>query len=404
MKRINYLIILLISIFVFSGVGARSVEKLCEYNNVGNPTSQGAVTIKIYDDGSADAVVTMSRNEKTNNNENIQNWSSMKGTYNSKKTCPTHVSIYDNGTFSNMKVWAFYSESEAIASATENKATILTGTKSGKDASEEEKNLAITKINEFANSCNGIASMNFNPNSCKDSSKITERYEKCNDDAKGKLNVVSSNVKNINDYVSKGYISASDELYTKAMKMCDSAEKNVKEYQEALNFISCKEYQQDMKEAPLEKCKTTANDVEDNKYVKKYYTESGDAPKIDTNGEDFFKICDPATNPQLVASFKLVGIFVTIAKIIVPVILIIMGSLDMSKAVVSKDNDAIQKSLIVFLKRSIAGVLIFLAPNIILGVFHMIDGMDNFDSAYQTCVDCILGSSECPDVSFIEGK
>ena len=26
--------------------------------------------------------------------------------------------------------------------------------------------------------------------------------------------------------------------------------------------------------------------------------------------------------------------------------------------------------------------------------------MDNFDSAYQTCVDCILGSSSCPDVSF----
>lgn len=118
------------------------------------------------------------------------------------------------------------------------------------------------------------------------------------------------------------------------------------------------------------------------------------------DGTDYFQICNTSKNPQLVASFKLVGIFITIVKIIVPVILIIMGSIDMSKAVVSKDNDAIQKSLIVFLKRSAAGVLVFLAPNIILGIFHLVDGMDNFDSAYKTCVDCILGSSSCPDVSF----
>ena len=121
---------------------------------------------------------------------------------------------------------------------------------------------------------------------------------------------------------------------------------------------------------------------------------------LDVSGQDYFQICDSSKNPQLVASFKLVGIFVTIVKIIVPVILIILGSIDMSKAVISKDNDAIQKSLMVFFKRAAAGVLVFLAPNIILGIFHLVDGMDNFDSAYQTCVDCILGSSSCPDVSF----
>ena len=122
------------------------------------------------------------------------------------------------------------------------------------------------------------------------------------------------------------------------------------------------------------------------------------------NNEDGFGICDENQNPQLVASFKLVGIFLTIIKIIVPVILILMGTIDMTKAVISKDNDAIQKNLIVFLKRSTAGVLVFLAPNIILGIFHLVDGMDGFDSAYKTCVDCILGSSSCPDVKFIQGS
>ena len=122
----------------------------------------------------------------------------------------------------------------------------------------------------------------------------------------------------------------------------------------------------------------------------------------DLNGEDIFKICDKDTNPQLVASLRLVGIFVSIIKIIVPIILIIMGSIDMTKAVVSKDHDAIQKNLIVFGKRTLAGVLIFLTPTVMLALFHLIDGMDNFDSAYKTCVDCILGDSSCPDVKFIQ--
>ena len=56
------------------------------------------------------------------------------------------------------------------------------------------------------------------------------------------------------------------------------------------------------------------------------------------------------------------------------------------------------------MKRSIAGVLVFLAPSVILGIFHMVDGMDDFDSEYTVCVDCILGSSSCPNVGFISGS
>ena len=125
-----------------------------------------------------------------------------------------------------------------------------------------------------------------------------------------------------------------------------------------------------------------------------------DIPEADTSGEDVFQICDPNTNPQLLASFKLIGIFVSIVKIIVPVILIIMGSIDMTKAVISNEGDAILKSAILFGKRALASVLVFMAPSVILGIFHMVDGMDNFDSKYKTCLNCILGDSSCPNVKF----
>ena len=127
---------------------------------------------------------------------------------------------------------------------------------------------------------------------------------------------------------------------------------------------------------------------------------SSDSSSTVNNSDDYFQICDENKNPQMVAAFKLIGIFLAIIKIIVPIILIIMGSLDMSKAVISKDNDAIQKSLAVFIKRSVAGILVFFAPSIILAIFHMVDGMDNFDSSYKTCVNCILSPKSCPNVSF----
>ena len=90
--------------------------------------------------------------------------------------------------------------------------------------------------------------------------------------------------------------------------------------------------------------------------------------------------------------------------VLVPVILIIMGSIDMTKAVISNEGDAILKSAILFGKRALASVLVFMAPSVILGIFHMVDGMDNFDSKYKTCLDCILGDSSCPDVKFIQNN
>ena len=205
MKKINYIIVLLISLFMFgSSVFAKSVSKVCDYNNIGDPTSQGAVTIKIYDDGSADAIVTMARNKTTNNDENIQNWSNMKGTYSSKKTCPPYVTLYDDGVFSNTKVWAFYNESEAKAIESKYGAVTLRSAKSGVNASEDDKNKVMSRMDEMANYCNSNASATYDMNSCKDSSKITTAYEKCKSDANGKRSVIGGYISEANSYVSKG--------------------------------------------------------------------------------------------------------------------------------------------------------------------------------------------------------
>ena len=75
----------------------------------------------------------------------------------------------------------------------------------------------------------------------------------------------------------------------------------------------------------------------------------------------------------------------------------------MSKAVIEGKEDSIKKQGISFLRRAIACVLIFLAPSIILAIFRGIDGWDGVESEYDTCMKCILGSSECPEVGFGAG-
>ena len=56
---------------------------------------------------------------------------------------------------------------------------------------------------------------------------------------------------------------------------------------------------------------------------------------------------------------KLVGIIVIIAKIAIPLILIVFGALDLYKGVVGKDDKDFTNSLKTFVFRLIAGVLVF---------------------------------------------
>ena len=52
MKKVYIILVLLLSIFISSSVDAKSVDKLCNYNNSDNTLAQyGDVNITIYEDG-----------------------------------------------------------------------------------------------------------------------------------------------------------------------------------------------------------------------------------------------------------------------------------------------------------------------------------------------------------------
>ena len=99
------------------------------------------------------------------------------------------------------------------------------------------------------------------------------------------------------------------------------------------------------------------------------------------------------SNEGVLTLFSILGIGVTAIKIAIPIILIIMGMLDMGKAVTSGKDDEIKKELVVFLKRAIAAILVFFIPSIVGLIMQILNNQltDSNACGYSQCVQKITG-------------
>ena len=104
--------------------------------------------------------------------------------------------------------------------------------------------------------------------------------------------------------------------------------------------------------------------------------------------EDASSIC-----AELSPILRLVGIVVWGIKVIVPIILIIVGMLDLAKAVGEKNEDKIKEAQNRLIKRAIAAVLVFLVVTLVGIVMGLIRAND-----YKACMECInhpFNTSKC---------
>ena len=107
-------------------------------------------------------------------------------------------------------------------------------------------------------------------------------------------------------------------------------------------------------------------------------------------------IDNPCGENGVKLALRIVGYAIFAVKIIVPIVLIVYGTIDVSKAVIS-GADSLQKNLVQFAKRSIAAILVFMAPGIINGIFNLIiDGYeDSTGSEYKMCFTCLFNPNDC---------
>lgn len=99
--------------------------------------------------------------------------------------------------------------------------------------------------------------------------------------------------------------------------------------------------------------------------------------------------------------WQLVGQFIFILKILVPIIIIVLGTIDFGKAVISSDDKAVSKSSKKLLTRILIGVCIFFVPTIINIVFGLIGEFSSeMKQDYNNCVKCLTSPYNSCDTSY----
>ena len=77
-------------------------------------------------------------------------------------------------------------------------------------------------------------------------------------------------------------------------------------------------------------------------------------------------------------------------KIIVPIILIIVGMIDLAKAVTEKSEDKIKDAQKNLVSKAIAAVCVFLVATLVGLVMNLVG-----DDSYRECWDCINSPTSC---------
>ncbi len=92
--------------------------------------------------------------------------------------------------------------------------------------------------------------------------------------------------------------------------------------------------------------------------------------------------------------WQFVGTIVTIFKIVIPVLIIILGSVDLGKAVVAGKEEDIKKHTNILIKRIVMGIIIFFIPTLVRAVFKLFTGGAEAMKDATVCIDCVTG--KCP--------
>ena len=105
---------------------------------------------------------------------------------------------------------------------------------------------------------------------------------------------------------------------------------------------------------------------------------------------DFETFCADSTT-----IWAVVGWVMNIFKIIIPILLIIFGSIDFGKAVVGSDDKEIKKAAKQLGFRAAAALVIFILPSLIVMLFGWILEVSNSDVDYEKCVECVNSPRDC---------
>lgn len=99
---------------------------------------------------------------------------------------------------------------------------------------------------------------------------------------------------------------------------------------------------------------------------------------------------------QMKDVIQIIGYILMVFKIAIPLLIIALGIFDFGKAVIAEKEDEIKKQTKRLLYRVIAGIVIFLIPNLVLWIFTaFVDDYSADAENFKTCETCFLHPSQC---------
>ena len=93
-------------------------------------------------------------------------------------------------------------------------------------------------------------------------------------------------------------------------------------------------------------------------------------------------------------TFRFIGYALFFLKIIIPLIIIVIASIDLGKTVLSGDEQAIRDTAMKLIKKVVSGLLIFFVPTI-TGLF--VDSVSDY-SKIKKCATCLFEPFQCNDL------
>ena len=106
-------------------------------------------------------------------------------------------------------------------------------------------------------------------------------------------------------------------------------------------------------------------------------------------GENF------CTEPSVKQIVKFFGLMLYILKIIVPVIIIIKGMFLFYNAIIKGGSDDLLKNAKEFGMKVFLGIVVFVIPDLIDGVWDLFDSFDSIEYDYTECEQCLLDPNNC---------
>lgn len=97
--------------------------------------------------------------------------------------------------------------------------------------------------------------------------------------------------------------------------------------------------------------------------------------------------------------WQFVGYGLFALKILIPVVIIVFGIIDFSKAVVSSDEKAVSKAATSLVQRFILGLVVFFIPTIVSVIIGLVTDVTNTKKSIEACEKCLLDPlGKCDDL------